>query len=35
MATLKRLNKELADMGKNPDGNVSAGPLDEKDPYQW
>ncbi len=28
---LKRLQKELFDLGKNPPFNVSAGPIDEND----
>ena len=32
---LKRLQKELADIGKDPPANCSAGPASEKEMYHW
>ena len=35
MTSVKRLQKELKDMEKEPPTNCSAGPIDEKDQYNW
>ncbi len=32
---LKRLQRELIDLGKNPPVNVSAAPIDENDFFKW
>ena len=32
---MKRIQKELVEMGKEAPEGVSAGPLDEKNPYNW
>ena len=33
--TLKRLHKELLDLGKDPPAGWSAGPIDEKNIHDW
>jgi len=33
--TLRRIQKELAEMQKNPPENCSAGLIDDRDLYQW
>ena len=35
MAAIKRIQKELIELGKDPPVNCSAGPIDEKEPYSW
>ena len=35
MTTLKRIQRELMEIQKDPPSNCSAGPLDDNDMYVW
>ena len=35
MTAVKRIQKELIDISKNPIANVSAEQVDENDQYKW
>ena len=35
MSAIKRINKELIDLGKDGSENITAAPLDDKDIYHW
>ena len=32
---LRRIQKELQEMGKNPPDGISAGPMNESDSFNW
>ena len=35
MTALRRIQKELQDLGKDPTPDITAGPVNTNDPYKW